>query len=211
VFGGWTTNEVMLTTGLAVFGHVFTEMFLQGLNHFHLKVKSGVLDQAMVRPRNILAQVACSEFEMNKIGRLLESIVLIIYGIMNVDVVWTPYKIFVFILMIIGTNILFASLLILKGAFCFWTIEGMELMNILQEGGRDLSSYPISIYKDWFAKIFTYIIPFGMCNYFPLMYLLGKQGAVWWYGLAPFATIPFLLAMLGLWKLGLRSYKSTGS
>jgi ABC-2 type transport system permease protein len=209
--GGWTLNEVMLTTGVAIFGHSATEMILQGLNHLYLRVKEGKLDQWMVRPRNMLFQVICSDFEANKIGRFLESIILIVYGLCNVEVDWTPYKIFVFLLMIIGVFILFSALLILKGAFCFWTIDGMELMNILQEGGRDLSSYPISIYKDWFQKFFTFVVPFGMVNYFPLVYLLDKQDAPFWWGLTPIMTIPFLGAMLLVWKKGLSSYKSTGS
>jgi ABC-2 type transport system permease protein len=209
--GGWTIEEVMLTTGIALFGHTITEMFLQGFNHLHLKVKSGILDQMMVRPRGMLFQVICSDFQINKIGRLIEAVSLIIYGLLNVKVVWSPYKILIFMLMLFGVIVLFASLLVLKAAFCFWTIDGMELMNILQEGGKELSSYPISIYKDWFAKFFTYVVPFGMVNYFPLVYLLDKQEAPFWYGLTPLATIPFMLLMLGVWKIGLRNYKSAGS
>jgi ABC-2 type transport system permease protein len=142
---------------------------------------------------------------------LIDAVSLIIYGLLNVKVVWSPYKILIFMLMLFGVIVLFASLLVLKAAFCFWTIDGMELMNILQEGGKELSSYPISIYKDWFAKFFTYVVPFGMVNYFPLVYLLDKQEAPFWYGLTPLATIPFMLLMLGVWKIGLRNYKSAGS
>ena len=209
--GGWTIDEVILTSGIAIFGHSLTEIFLQGLNHLFLKVKGGALDQMMVRPRGMLFQVICSDFQVVKMGRLIEAVILIAYGLAHVSIEWTIYKVFVFILLMIGVNVLFASLLIIKAAFCFWTIDGMELMNILQEGGRDLSSYPISIYRDWFAKFFTYIIPFGMVNYFPLMYLLGKQNAPFWYGLAPIATVPFLGFTLLLWKVGLKNYKSSGS
>ena len=170
--GGWKLEEVMLITGIAVFGYTCIEMFLRGLDMLYTRVKSGILDQMMTRPRGILFQVACSDFQIHKIGRLTESIILIVYGLFNVSVEWNLYKVFVFILVIIGTNIIFGALQILKAAFCFWTIDGMELMNILQDGGRDLSSYPMSIYKDWFAKFFTYIVPFGMCNYFPILYLL---------------------------------------
>ena len=209
--GGWSIEEVMLTTGIAVFGHSFTEIFLQGLNHLHMKVKSGILDQMMTRPRLVLFQAICSDFQANKIGRLIEAIIMIVYGVIHINVEWTMYKILVFVLILIGVNILFASLLILKAAFCFWTIDGMELMNILQEGGRDLSSYPISIYKDWFAKFFTYVVPFGMINYFPLMYLLGKGDVPFWYGLAPILVLPFFIAMIAVWMAGLKSYNSTGS
>ena len=209
--GGWSTEEVMLTTGIAIFGHTLTEIILQGFNHLHLKVKTGALDQMMVRPRGMLFQVMCSDFQISKIGRLIESIALMTYGLSKVSIIWTPYKLLVFIIILIGVNILFASLLILKAAFCFWTIDGMELMNILQEGGRDLSSYPISIYNEKFAKFFTFIVPFGMINYFPLMYLLDKGDAPFWYGLTPIATIPFMIVMLIIWRIGLRNYKSTGS
>ena len=201
----------MLTTGIATFGHTFTEMFFQGLNHLLMKVKCGILDQMMVRPRNMLFQVICSDFQMNKVGRLIESIALIIYGVLNVNITWTFYKVLVFVLIILGVNILFTALLILKAAFCFWTIEGMEIMNILQDGGREVSSYPIPIYKDWFAKFFTFVIPFAMINYYPLTYLLEKDNAPFWYGFAPILTVPFLLAMIGVWKIGLKNYKSTGS
>ncbi len=209
--GGWTIDEVILTSGIAIFGHSLTEILLQGLNHLFLKVKGGALDQMMVRPRSMLFQVICSDFQIVKVGRLTEAILLIAYGLMHVSIEWNLYKAFVFILILIGVNILFASLLIIKAAFCFWTIDGMELMNILQEGGRDLSSYPISIYRDWFAKFFTFIVPFGMVNYFPLMYLLNKQEVPFWYGLTPILTIPFLGFTLLLWRKGLKNYKSTGS
>ncbi len=210
--GGWSLNEVMLTSGIALFGHSFTEMFLQGLNHLHMKVKSGILDQMLTRPRTMIFQVICSDFEANKIGRLVESLMLLVYGLLTTKIVWSPYKVLVFILVLLGVNVLFASLLLLKAAFCFWTIEGMELMNILQEGGRDLSSYPISIYKKLFADFFTFIVPFGMVNYYPLVYLLEKQeNTPFWYGLAPLASLLFLGAMLLVWRKGLKSYKSTGS
>ncbi len=209
--GGWTIEEVIMTAGIAIFGHTFTEIFLQGLNHFYNNIKTGMFDQIMTRPRNLLFQVICSEFQINKIGRLIESIVLIVYGVVNANITWSLYKVFVFILIILGVNILFSALLVLKAAFCFWTVDGMELMNILQEGGRDLSSYPISIYKDWFAKIFTYIVPFGMVNYFPLVYLLDKREAPFWYGLTPLFTVFFFGAMLLVWNRGVLAYKSTGS
>lgn len=209
--GGWKIEEVMLITGIAIFGYTVVEMFLRGLDMLYTRIKSGILDQMMIRPRRILYQVACSDFQMHKIGRLIESIILIIYGLSNVNIEWSLYKIIVFILILVGSNIVFAALQILKAAFCFWTIDGMELMNILQDGGRDLSSYPLSIYKDWFAKFFTFIVPFGMCNYFPILYLLGKNESPFWYGLTPIFTIPFLLAMILVWNIGLKNYKSTGS
>ena len=207
----WTINEVILTTGIAIFGHVATEMFGRGLDQFHNQVKNGLLDRLLTRPRNITLQVLCSEFSFSKVGRLIEGAIILIYGIVMVDVNWSLYKIFVLLLMIVGANVLFFSILLLKASFSFWTIEGMEFMNIISDGGRELSSYPISIYQKWFANIFTYIIPFGCVNYFPLLYLLDKGNVPFWYGLTPLATFIFLGISFAVWNAGLKQYASTGS
>ena len=113
--------------------------------------------------------------------------------------------------MITGSVILFFSILLLKASFSFWTIEGMEFMNIISDGGRDVSSYPICIYQKWFANIFTYVIPFGCVNYFPLLYLLEKGNVSFYYGLTPLVTIIFILISFVIWDKGLKEYASTGS
>ena len=208
---GWTINEIMLITGIAVFGHCITEMFGRGLDHFYKMIKSGSFDRLLVRPRTITLQVLSSDFQFSKIGRVVETILLLAYAICKVTIDWTLYKVFVLILMILGSCILFYSILLLKASLSFWTIEGMELMSILSDGGKEVASYPIGIYRKWFAIIFTYVVPFGCVNYFPILYLLDKEIVPWWYGLTPFVTIVFLGICFGIWRLGISQYKSTGS
>lgn len=208
---GYTASEVLLTTGIALFGHVTTEMFGRGLDHFHKQVKNGLLDRLLIRPRGITLQVLCSDFEFSKIGRLIGAIVILFYAIFTVNIEWTLYKILVLFLMLGGSMILFFAILLLKASFSFWTIEGMEFMNIISDGGREVSSYPISIYQKWFANIFTYIIPFGCVNYFPLLYLFDKPNVPTWYSLTPIVTIVFLMLSFLVWKIGLKQYASTGS
>ena len=208
---GWTLNEIILVSGIAIFGHVSTEMFAKGLDSFHKQVKNGLLDRILVRPRSITLQVLCADFQFSKIGRFFETIALLIYGACTVNVSWSPYKVLVLFLMIFGSCILFFAILLIKAAFSFWTIEGMEFMNILSDGGRDMASYPINIYQKWFSDIFTYIIPFGCVNYFPLIYLLDKGDYPFWYGLTPLITIIFLVVSFKFWSYGVKQYKSTGS
>ena len=184
---------------------------VDGLDHFHMQVKNGLLDRILTRPRSVTLQVLCSDFIPAKIGRVTESIIMLLYGAFTIDVNWTPYKVLVLLLMISGACVLFFSILLLKASFSFWTIEGMEAMNIISDGGREVSSYPINIYVKWFANIFTFIIPFGMVNYYPLQYLLGKTGAPFWYGLAPITTVIFMVFSFWIWKIGLTQYSSTGS
>ena len=96
-----------------------------------MQVKKGLLDRILTRPRSVTLQVLCSDFIPAKIGRVTEAIILVIYGAFTIDVNWTLYKVLVLFLMILGACVLFFSILLLKASFSFWTIEGMEAMNIM--------------------------------------------------------------------------------
>ncbi len=98
---GWTINEIVLTTGIALFGFVFTEMFGRGLDNFHKEIKKGTFDRVLIRPRSITLQVLCLEFQASKIGRLVQGVIFLIYGIVTVNIDWTMYKIFVMLLVIV--------------------------------------------------------------------------------------------------------------
>lgn len=83
-------------------------------------------------------------------------------------------------------------------------------MNILTYGGREHGRYPYSIYGDRVLKFLTYVIPLALVQYYPLLYLLGREtGAA--YMLAPLASLLFLAPCFLFFKFGLRRYKSTGS
>ena len=83
-------------------------------------------------------------------------------------------------------------------------------MNILSEGGKKVAQYPINIYEKWFRIVFTIIIPFGLVNYYPILYLFGKTDK-WYLGLTPIGTIVFLIGCIYIWSLGVKHYESTGS
>ncbi|MDP4090236.1 MAG: ABC-2 family transporter protein, partial [Bacillota bacterium] len=97
-------------------------------------------------------------------------------------------------------------------SLCFWTIEGLEVINIFTDGGREMSQYPLSIYKEWVRKFFTFIIPFGTVNYLPLMFILGKtRGIAVLYMLTPLLGLLFIIPCTAVWIIGVKHYKSTGS
>ncbi len=113
--------------------------------------------------------------------------------------------------MLSGTFI-FASIYMLGATLCFWTLEGLEVINILTDGGREMAQYPLNIYKEWVRKFFTFVIPFGTINYLPLMYILGKtEGNQIIYMLTPLLGLLFIIPCILVWNFGVKHYKSTGS
>ena len=208
--GTWTFYEVAFLFGMVFWNFSLAEMFLRGLDHFDKIIKNGEFDRILIRPQNLLLQATCTEFDFSKIGRAIQCIAIIIIAIANISISWNLYKILVFILMNIGCFIIFLGIFILKASFCFWTIDGLEFMNILAEGGKKVAQYPIDIYAKWFRMFFTFIVPFGLVNYYPVLYLFGKVDN-WYYGLLPFVTMRVLRPGLIVLKIGVKHYESTGS
>jgi ABC-2 type transport system permease protein len=114
--------------------------------------------------------------------------------------------------MIASGVLIFTGIYILAATLCFWTIEGLEVVNIFTDGGREMAQYPLNIYQKWVTRFFTYVIPFGTVNYLPLLYILGKSsGNDIYYMLIPIAGSLFILPCLLVWQFGVKHYRSTGS
>jgi len=100
----------------------------------------------------------------------------------------------------------------LGAAVCFYTVEGLETINIFTDGGREIASYPLDIYNKWLKRFFTFVIPFASFNYLPLMYLVDKTNSnPYLYMLSPLIGIIFLIPCIFIWNLGVKKYLSTGS
>lgn len=73
-----------------------------------------------------------------------------------------------------------------------------------------MSQYPLDIYKKWVTRFFTFVIPFGCVNYFPLMYILDKvSGNYILYMLSPLYGVLFIIPSLLIWRFGVARYRST--
>lgn len=210
--GGWSLYEVALCYSIIHIAFSISECFARGFDSFSLLVTNGDFDRILVRPRSTILQVLGSRFEFTRVGRLTQSIIILIFSLNNLNIEWSSYKVITLILMIISGVFIFSGIYMLGATLCFWTIEGLEVINIFTDGGREMSQYPLSIYKDWVRKIFTFVIPFGTVNYLPLMYILNKthENSIL-YMLIPLYGIFFIIPCILLWNLGVRHYKSTGS
>ena len=210
--GGWSLYEVALCYAVTHIAFSVSECFARGFDSFSSNVVNGDFDRILLRPRSTVLQVMGSKFEFTRIGRFIQSIIVLVFSLSNINVNWDIYKIITLLLMILSGIFIFTGIYILGATMCFWTIEGLEVVNIFTDGGREMSQYPLSIYKEWVRKFFTFVIPFGTVNYLPLMFILGKNGATSIaYMFIPLAGVLFIIPCLLVWRFGVKHYKSTGS
>ena len=209
---GYTFNEVLLCFSTILMSFALAECFGRGFDRFSVIISNGEFDRIMLRPRNEIIQVLGSKIEFSRVGRLIQAGIIFIYAIITCDIGFTIGKVFTLMLMIIGGTVLFFSLFMIYAAICFFTIEGLEFMNIFTDGGREIAQYPLSIYKKWILKFFTFVVPLAFVNYYPFLYLINRVSKnTWLYMISPICAILFIIPSYILWRIGVRHYKSTGS
>lgn len=206
---GFTYNEVLLCFGITLMEFSLAESVARGFDNFDYMIKQGEFDRIMVRPRNEILQVLGSRIEFSRIGRILQAIVMFSYGFIVSEVHWTCQKVLTVLLMLIGGTIVFSGVFLIYASICFFTIEGLEFMNIFTDGAREYGKYPVSIYGKRILQLCTFVVPYALIQYYPLLYLLDRGKA--YYSLFPVLACLFILPCLLLWKIGVRHYTSCGS
>lgn len=207
---GFTLYEVLLTFGVIQFGFSFCETFFRGIDQFDHLILRGDFDRLLLRPRNLLLQIFCEKVDFIKFSRLLQSIIVLIIAIINVDVNWNIEKFITLICMLISSIVIFLSIFILTASYCFFTVKGLEVRNVLTDGSKHMAQYPIGIFKKGFVMFFTVIIPFGFVNYYPLLYILGQANNKLLI-ISPLITIIYLIPSIIIFYRGVKKYSSVGS
>ncbi len=208
---GYSFSEMALCYGVIQCAFAIAECLVRGFDTFSNLIREGGFDRLLLRPRGLVIQVLGSKFEFSKIGKLLQSLIAIGIGLAGLNVPWPLWKSFLLTAMILSGAAIFSGIFILFSTMCFWTVEGMELANVLTDGGRELAQFPLNIYRDGFRRFFTFVIPFGMANYYPLLVLMDRTEAHWYNILAPLYGIIFLLPCVLIWYQGVKKYQSCGS
>jgi ABC-2 type transport system permease protein len=212
---GWTLPEVALLYGMIEVTFAVAHALSRGLDTFGSLVGSGDFDRVLVRPRPAVLQLLGREFAFRRVGRAVQGLVVLVWAAMTLDIPWSTGKLLLLPAAMAGGVCLFLGLSVLQATLAFWTIEPLEIMSAFTDGGAYTAQYPMTIYRDWFRRFFTFVVPLACANYLPALAILDRQDPLpslsllrW---LAPLAGPLFLLVSLQLWRLGVRRYMSTGS
>ncbi|MBR0303599.1 MAG: ABC-2 family transporter protein [Clostridia bacterium] len=207
---GFDFPETLLCFATVTFSFSIAECFFRGFDSFAALIKSGELDRILIRPRGVIFQVLTSKMEFTRVGRFLTALFVFIYAAPASGVRWNAEKILIVFLMIAGGVSVFSGLFMIYAGFSFFTIEGLEFMNIFTDGTKEFGRYPLSIYGRELLLFYTFVIPIAPFQYYPFLYLIGQTDRAW-YGLLPLTGFLFIIPALAFFRFGLRRYRSTGS
>ena len=179
---GFTYSEVLLGFSIILMEFSLAEMSARGFDLFPRTVRSGEFDRILVRPRNEILQV---------LGSNASKVVTVLF-------------------MLIGGTAVFSGLFLIYAALCFFTLDGLEFMNVFTDGAREFGKYPVGVYGKKILLFSTFVVPYALIQYYPLLYLLERRTEPI-YIVLPLLACLFLLPAYGLWRFGVGRYQSSGS
>jgi ABC-2 type transport system permease protein len=213
---GWRFGEVAIFYGLVNVMFAIADVLTRGFDVLGKDlVRTGAFDRLLLRPRSLTLQLVSHDFRISRAGRFLQGLIVLIAGSHSAGVEWSAPAVVLCVWAIAGGVALFFGLLVLQGTASFWTIESLELANVLTYGGVQAAQFPLSLYTGWFRGFLTFVVPLACVAYFPVIAILGRVdplGSPAWAGyVSPVAGFLFLGVAFLAWRYGVRHYTSTGS
>ena len=157
---GYTMYEVLLCFAIIQFGFSFNEVFARGIDHFDKLIIRGDFDRLLLRPKNIILQVLCSDSDFVKSCRLIQAIIVLVIAIIKLNIKWNIMKLITLLLMLLSACIIFFGIFMVAASYCFFTVQGLEVRNVFTDGGKHMAQYPIGVFSKGFVLFFTIIIPY---------------------------------------------------
>jgi ABC-2 type transport system permease protein len=212
---GWSVGEVTFLYGLGNLAFGLADLFVSAVENVQFHVREGSFDRFLLRPASPLVQVIADQFSLRRIGKVLEGALIFAVGCGAASVHWTPARVAMTFVALVSGATIFGSLWVFTSCLCFWWVDAREAANAVTYGGGFLSQYPLAVYGDVLRRILAFTVPIAFANYFPAVYILGRDdrlGAPAWVQFAsPLVAVAAAGVAAAMWRTGVRRYRGTGS
>jgi ABC-2 type transport system permease protein len=216
VVKGWRFGEVCLFYGLVSLSFALSEFLTRGFDVFGTEfVRSGGFDRILLRPRSAALQLIGHDFRLSRLGRVLQAAMILTLATTTLPLAWDARMVAIAAWATTGGVALFMGILILQATLAFWTVESLEVANVLTHGGVQAGQFPLSLYSAWLRNFLIYIVPIGCVAYYPALAILSRSDPLgapdWWLPVAPALGFVFLAVSFLAWRMGVARYTSTGT
>ncbi|MFF0749023.1 ABC transporter permease [Streptomyces sp. NPDC004267] len=214
--GGFSFAEVAFLYGTAGTSFGLADLVMGSLPRMGGRVRDGSFDTFLLRPAPVLAQVAADRFALRRLGRVVQGLIVLVWGLAQLDgVEWSPLKVALVPVMVVSGALIFGALMVLGASVLFWMQDASEVTNSFTYGGNTLLQYPPTIFARDLVRGVVYVVPLAFVNWLPALYVLGRPAPEGVPDAAAFAS-PLVAAVCCVvagwaWRVGLRAYRSTGS
>ncbi len=213
--GGWKFEEIAFLYGSSYIGMRFADMAVGHIEQLPQYIRMGTFDTFLMRPLGSLFQMTTGDFSLRQLGGAIQGSVIFGLALGWVTVAWTFGRVAMVAITIVSGAAIFSAVWIIGNAISFWLIDTREIANAFTYGGNFVNQYPLHIFSGWIRRFVTVVVPIAFVNYFPSLYILGREAP---FGASPVLSFisPVVAAVTSavawfIWRAGVRHYRSTGS
>lgn len=213
--GGFTLRETLVMVGLSACAFATADLLVGNVERLPAYVRTGLFDAVLLRPLGALPQLLLMDLPLRKASRAVFGLAVLLVALARAGIEWTPGRVALAVVAPLAGVVFFGSVFVATATVSFYWTESGELANSVTYGGRDFTSYPVTIFDGWFRAAFAYGMGFAFVSYQPALALLGRAdplGLPAWVGWASPAVALVAAALAATaWRVGVRHYRSTGS
>ncbi|MEV6010411.1 ABC transporter permease [Streptomyces sp. NPDC051976] len=215
VLGGFTLPEIAFLYGTTSTAFGIADLLLGSMDRLGRRVRDGTLDTLLLRPVPVLAQVAADRFALRRLGRITQGGLVLGWSLAHIHVAWTPVKAAMVPMTVLSGAVIFSAVYVAGGAFQFWAGDASEVQNSVTYGGNTMLQYPPGLFARDLVRGVTFVVPLAFVNWLPALHILGEPDPLglprWVDFTSPLVAVGCCALAGAAWRVGLRSYRSTGS
>ena len=210
---GFGLREIGLLYGATGLGIGVADLLIGSVERLGAHVRAGTLDAMMTRPVPLIVQLCADDFQLRRLARIAQALAVFAWAGWYVE--WSPARVLVAAEMVVSGSVIFLCLFVLFSIIQFWTSDASEFANAFTYGGNTVTQYPLTVFPAEVAKSLTFVLPIAFVNWYPCLYLLGRDDPfglpAWLQFASPLAAVALLAVTALAWRAGVRHYTSTGS
>jgi ABC-2 type transport system permease protein len=212
--GVWNVHEVAFLYAMSSITFALTDLLIGHFDQFPQKIRDGNFDILLIRPRSTLFQVIGSDFQLRRLGKAIQGVIVLGYVVGSLGIHWDAGRIVMLVVMVPAAIVIFSSVWVVGGCLAFWTVDGGEFTNAFTYGGNFMAQYPVDILSAWLRRFLAYIVPLAFVCYFPALYILDKPDPLGlprvFEFLSPAVALVAACVAGFVWRFAVRHYRSAG-
>jgi ABC-2 type transport system permease protein len=213
--GGFSLTEIAFLYAGSALCLGLADLLVGNIERLGTRIRMGTFDAMLIRPVPAYVQMCADEFALRRLGRIAQGMVVFVWAVSRLDIHWTAARIALVPYLVLFGTAIFLAIFTIGAAVQFWTADASEVANSFTYGGSTLAQFPMTIYPREAVKALTFVVPITFINWYPSLYILGRDDPLGLPAAAQFASPVAAVVMAALaalvWRTGLRRYRSTGS
>lgn len=211
---GWDRNRYLFFVGCHyALGGVIEAFFLENCTGFPELVRSGDLDQYLLKPIDEQFLVTCRSVDWSTLPNIAQGILVMLYALWMLGWPASLGQVLLFLVLFACGVAMAYSLLLMLCSTSVWMVRNQSMLEMWWLF-TTLMRYPREIYQGYWASpvgwLFTYVLPVLLVVYVPATTMVRGLEPVF----VVFAVIGAMVLFVGsrlFFKAALRSYRSASS